>query len=289
MTLSPSALRRRYFWDSSGCAAIFLMIVGGMGMAIAVPLYFVSLEADRAAAGLVGRFRASGTPVEGRVLRTRVEKERIAGAAPRGPKYRTVHTVSYLYYVKGVLHQGHAEVKPADYGRLRIGEPVPIEYLSDEPDTSRVAFGPAKVPMRSQFFVLGVAIVFAVVTGVGVALCLRAVVGSRRRAHLVLNGVQAEATVDRVEIVERQTKQGTSSTAFLHYRYCAEGDGAWHEGRSPAVPVPLRDRWSKGDTILVLYDPKDPARHEPDFYEVRAESLPAAKGTKGKKRRKKSR
>lgn len=86
--------------------------------------------------------------------------------------------------------------------------------------------------------------------------------------------------------------QRSRSTHARHYRilyHFESEDGTSWDGRGPPQPWPLAARWEAGENILVLYDPADPARNEPDVFEARNDDLDsliaAAEGTKCRSRK----
>jgi len=105
---------------------------------------------------------------------------------------------------------------------------------------------------------------------VGISLAAIVVFMSGRRARLVRFGVPALGIVG--EVAENDSVLKFARTFRLTYRF-TDGNGQSWAGRGPPQPWTLAARWDPGETILVLYDSRNPKRNEPDVWEARQDYL----------------
>jgi len=105
---------------------------------------------------------------------------------------------------------------------------------------------------------------------VGISLAAIAVVAAWQRTRLVRFGTPALGVVD--ELVENDSALKVAGTYRLTYRFTDDHGQTW-EGSSPTQSWSLAARWDPGETILVLYDPRNPRRNEPDIWEARMGDL----------------
>ncbi len=192
-------------------------------------------------------------------------QERNAGA--KGRQAETVHVLVYTFQdAAGRPVQGKARVSADEWAQTQKGHTRTIEYDQTNPAQSRLTSEAA--PTRWGLLLLGgIGLLFAV-TGIG--LVTTAVVGSTRRARLVRDGTPALGIVD--EIAENDSAFKVAGSYRLLYRFTDEAGKTW-EGRGPAQPWSLAARWDPNDTILVLYDMRNPRRSEPDVFEARNADL----------------
>jgi hypothetical protein len=82
------------------------------------------------------------------------------------------------------------------------------------------------------------------------------------------------------EVAENDSALKVAGTYRLLYHF-ADGGGSTWEGRGPPQPWSLAARWDPGETILVLYDPRNPRRNEADVFEARNNDLDRLQGQEG--------
>jgi hypothetical protein len=73
-------------------------------------------------------------------------------------------------------------------------------------------------------------------------------------------------------VIENDSALKVAGTYRLVYSFTDETGQTW-EGRGPPQPWSLAARWDPGETILVLYDPRNPGRNEADVFEARMDDL----------------
>lgn len=119
----------------------FLIYFGAVWIAVAALFGFLGkIMLDREA-----KFHESGVVVDGTVSSKRME-ERWERRDGRNEKI-TSHLVKYTFETRqGRKLEAENGVPESEYQHMHVGEPVPIEYLPDEPEVSRVAGGSETLP-----------------------------------------------------------------------------------------------------------------------------------------------
>jgi hypothetical protein len=193
----------------------------------------------------------------------------------RGPKGSTPTQVFVLYFTftdaEGRPHEGSVEASNNDWTAAKKDDPLLIEYDRTDPSNTRLP-GTA-LPVR--WGLIGAGIGAGVFLTVGLAIVIALVLASGRHARLVRTGRPALGVVDGV--VENDAAVKLEGTFRVAYHF-TDADGARREGRGPAQSRARADHFKAGDAILVLCDPGNPARHEPDVFEVRSGELAKLQG-----------
>jgi hypothetical protein len=153
-----------------------------------------------------------------------------------------------------------------DWKRAKPGDKLDIEYDRTAPATSRRAGTEAHAGW-GLIIVGGCGGLFAVA---GTSFIAIALVASIKRTRIVRFGSPALGVVG--EVVENDSALRVTGTYRLTYQF-TDGDGATWDGHGPPQPWSLAARWDPGETILVLYDPRNPRRSESDIWEARTEDL----------------
>jgi hypothetical protein len=161
---------------------------------------------------------------------------------------------------------GKVRASPEDWKRAKPGDTLAVEYDRTDPATSRRAGTEAHAEW-GLLILGGIGGLFALV---GTSLAAIALLASGRRTRLVRFGAPALGVVG--EVVENDSALKVAGTYRLTYRF-TDGDGQTWEGRGPPQPWSLAARWDPGETILVLYDSRNPRRNEPDIWEARMGDL----------------
>jgi hypothetical protein len=196
-----------------------------------------------------------------RAVATVTGKER--GVEKQGNKSERVYYVLYNFPdAGGAQRRGKMRVSPEDWRRAKEGDTLEVEYDSTDPATSRRA-GTQAHSEWGLWILGGIGGLFITF---GLPLAAYAFVRAGRRARLVRHGAAALGAVD--EVAENDSPVKVAGTYRVIYRFTDEGGQAW-EGRGPPQPWSRVSRWEAGDTILVLYDLRDPRRNEPDVFDVR--------------------
>jgi hypothetical protein len=171
------------------------------------------------------------------------------------------HWLRYTWRdAEGGEHAGLIETDEDAWSTRQPGDAVSIERSTADPSRATLAGEP---PPLWLFASIG--LVFA---GVGWALVIAAFRASRRRAHLIANGVATDGTVERVEIASNVRINGRNPRYLLFEFHDEVGER--RSGRSPLLPRALEERWRDGDRIRVVYDPLDRALCEADIFDARA-------------------
>ena len=239
-------LRGPFLWMGQGCALV--------GMA----LFVLGLSIWRWERGFQSHV------VRGEAKVTGKEK----GSVPKGKnRSETAYLLAYTFADEaGRQWEGKMGVSPEEWNRARPGDTLAIEYDRTDPATSRRAGTEAHAEW-GLLILGGIGGLFATV---GIALTATAFVASGQRTRLVRFGTPALGVVD--EVVENASALKVANSYRLTYRF-TDGNGQTWEGQGPPQPWSLAARWEPGETILVLYDPRNPRRSEPDIWEVRMEDL----------------
>jgi Protein of unknown function (DUF3592) len=190
------------------------------------------------------------------------------GSVPKGKKGSESALVLLYTFpdADGRQHGGKLRASPEDWKRAKPGDTLMVEYDRSDPATSRRAGTEAHAGWG--LLILGaIGGLFALV---GISLSAIAFVRSGQRTRLVRFGTPALGVVG--EVVENDSALKVAGTYRLTYRFTDSNGQTW-EGRGPPQPWSLAARWDPGETILVLYDSRNPRRNEPDVWEARAEDL----------------
>jgi hypothetical protein len=201
-----------------------------------------------------------------RTVATVTGKEK--GRVPKGKNSSEI--AFFLVYTfrddAGRQQQGKMGASFEDWRRAKRGDMLEIEYDSTSPATSRRAGTEA----HAEWGLLILGGIGGLFTLFGISLTSIAALASGQRTRLVRFGTPALGVVD--EVIENESPLKVAGTYRLTYRF-TDGNGQTWEGRGPPQPWSLAGRWDPGETILVLYDPRNPRRNEPDIWEARMEDL----------------
>ncbi|MEX1171838.1 MAG: DUF3592 domain-containing protein [Chloroflexota bacterium] len=150
-----------------------------------------------------------------------------------------------------VTVEGSQEVEVGTWEELTEREPVEIYYLPSSPSSARLE------PAAGLFMVVIFFLFGAVFGGIGGVLVVRAVRGLFRARDLLRSGVDAEATVTRVE--QTNVSFNRRLQFRVHYRY-RDQQGGGHEGDSGYLEWEEASIWNEGDRVAIRYDPIRPAQ-----------------------------
>jgi hypothetical protein len=188
----------------------------------------------------------------------------IAHGGGHGPR----HMIRYEFRdAAGQIQSGSADLDFGEWQRLVPGATVRIEYLRSDPARNRPALA------GDWLFLLGVGLAIGGVTALfgGLAFLRRRIRVINEQVRLTLKG---RPVLGLVEAVERHAPRKSAAYLIIRYRYLVE------DGGSPSIHAGefrCRDRrpipWTTGDTLLVLVDAVDPARHAADRFRVRPQDL----------------
>jgi hypothetical protein len=212
------------------------------------------------------RYARAGVETAAKVLRTRTARER-QPVGRRGVRWVLVTSVDYEFHdAGGVVRRGGSRVSASRFQGLREGDTIRVQYLKDDPATSRVV--PAPDAITAPWLGTAVLGVGAVVAGLGGAGLGGAAVVAGRRARVVRQGAPYLGNV--VTVDEHPQRRGPPRFV-LSYRFRDnEGDDCdgwvW-------LPPELVERWEPGAPILVLWDGRARSSPEPDIFEARPEDL----------------
>jgi hypothetical protein len=261
MATSGVSLRCKYMdqWPISLVAIVF----GGTLLGIGVG---VRLSEDKAEK-LEIRFAQSGVKADGKVVGKRTAREH----RPVGRNQNQsvlVFSIDYQFTdASGTLRRGGSRVSESDFKSTTRGATIRVEYLPDEPETSRIVQAASQSPSPNWLAptMIGLGITLAVG---GFAWLSYGFVKAGRRARVVRHGSPFLGWVG--EIVEYPQKKGpakyTLSFAFK------DPDGDDSEGWV-WLPIHLKEQWKSGDPILVLWDGQADSYAEPDIFGIRADDL----------------
>jgi hypothetical protein len=184
-----------------------------------------------------------------------------------GKKYEMVYRLNCTFpKVGGGSSKGKLRVSGHDWQQAKTGDEVAVEFDSTNPGTLRRAGTDAHADW-GLLILGGIGGVFAVI---GITLAVIAFVDSGRRARLVRCGIPTLGVVG--ELAGNDSALKVTGTYRLTYSFTGP-NGTTFEGRGPAQSKSLATRWDPGETILVLYDARNPKRSEADVFEARNEEL----------------
>jgi hypothetical protein len=259
MVISYGRLRWRYF----GGWPAFLngLVVAVFGLLIVVSMLLATRE------DLI--YRSEGTSVTARVIGKGTRKA--FRQRSRSAMWSTDYWLRYEFRdLNGRVHQGTQNAGRDLWDRCREGSPVAVEYLRARPGESRLAPGESGYAWLVRTGVCGVGLLFFAGASVGTVQGWR---DAAKRVQLVRDGTPAVGRVTEIVANEPRAKTGRASIPqHLLYRF-SDAHGEEHRGESGPLPTPLAARWRLSDRILVLYDPADPGRNEPDLFGARPQEL----------------
>jgi hypothetical protein len=190
------------------------------------------------------------------------------GSVPKGKNSsETAYSLIYTFADEaGREQQGKIRASLEEWKQAKPGDTLAVEYDRTDPTTSRRAGTEAHAEW-GLVILGGIGSLFAFV---GISLAAIAILMSGRRTCLVRFGTPALGVVG--ELVENNSALKVAGTYRLTYRF-TDGNGQTWEGHGPPQPWSIAARWDPGETILVLYDTRNPSRNEPDIWEARMEDL----------------
>jgi hypothetical protein len=261
------AVALRLFWhylNGLGWWVGWLLTAGGVAGFATIHSAWTTTDEDR-------EFAAHGVRTEARVM-LRSEANEWVGPDDHQevkPRYR----LHYHYTDADDTEQvGVAVVPKATWLGYELGDPLAIEYLSDQPARSR-AIERERPPLGvAALSVFGVGLLVAVA---GLGLLGTVLLRAWRRWRVVRTGLPCLGRI--TEVVAAGTNGHVHSAPRpparqLGYTF-KDQRGMSHEGRTAALTPDMASRWQLGDPILVLYAPNDIFRHEVDLFGTRAEDL----------------
>jgi hypothetical protein len=238
--------------------ALWWMGLGLFAVGTAILLIIFSLWQDEQG------FEASSVQVEAKVTR---KETRTVMRGKKGNTPTIIHVLVYTFPDEGgQQHEGKADVSSQTWGHMKKGDRLILEYDRTNPASTRLA-GRA-TPVRLGLLATGgIGLLFATF-GIVTAACL--LIRSAQRVRLIQTGMPALGIVE--EVIENDSALKLEGTYRVTYRFTDPQGESW-EGRGPPQSWSLASRWDKGETILVLYDPRNPSRNEADLFEARSEDL----------------
>jgi hypothetical protein len=215
------------------------------------------------------RFHLDGVAVQGRVT-----GKQIAGMAPPSPVvasllahggggHRPRHVIDYEFVdAAGTVHVARADFSADQWNRIKIGEPIDVTYLRNDPGVSRVpGENRAPLPLIASFVAVGCITLY-----VSLRMFTAGVRRVRRNLELFQTGEPVGARI--VEVVIRKGSKGRIFRT-LHYCYLApeplSGRLESFSGTCPGTGWRGKSA-ERGDALLVCYDEHDPQRHSVDRY-----------------------
>jgi hypothetical protein len=211
-------------------------------------------------------YRSQGVPVAARVVEKGTRK------VLRSRKRPT--TESWLRYEyrdgNGRVHRGQQDAARDLWDQCRVGMPVAVEYLRTSPGESRLARDGHWLRWLIGAGVIALGLLLFVGASVGTVQMWGA---ATKRVQLVQAGTPAVGRVTEIDASDPRAN-AAQGPAPQHLLYLfADAQGQERRGESAPLPRTLISRWRPGDRLLVLFDPADPGRNEPDLFGVRAEDL----------------
>jgi hypothetical protein len=259
MNMALSSLRWRYYGGGSSIAAIVIALV--LGSLFLLVGWFVRQKEEE--------YGANGVAVTATVTHKDSKLDPRPGQKG-GPK--TYYTLHYRYQDgAGQSHEGSDQVELDVWNQFQKDQTLQIEYLRDQPNTSRVA------ERRSIFARWGYLLALG---GGGLLICGALIFGiggwfwTGRKARLVRDGVPILGIVDEQETRTLDlTGRGNREPSYgLRFTF-TDTEGNERTGKSVWLPRELVPRWPADEPILVLQDQSNPARFEADIFEARAADL----------------
>jgi hypothetical protein len=257
MVISSWRLRWRYF---GGWRALLSgLIVAGFGLLLVVSMLSAARE------DLI--YRSRGASVTARVIAKGTRK----GFKPRSGKWSTDYWLRYEFRdLNGRVHQGTQNAGPDLWDRCREGSLVAVEYLRARPGESRLAPGESSHPWLVRMGVFGVGLLLFAGASVGTVQGWR---DAAKRVQLVRDGTPAVGRVTEIVAKGPRAKAGRASIPHHLLYLFADAHGEEHRGETAPLPPQLAARWRPSDRLLVLYDPADPGRNEPDLFGARPQEF----------------
>jgi hypothetical protein len=164
----------------------------------------------------------------------------------------------------GIQHKIKQGVNREVLENFSQGASVPIVYLPDRGKTARLSREANPKWWVGGLVMCGIAAPFFLT---GWFLVGRALWKSSRRIRLLKTGLPVMGEVVRL-LADHKTRIRGRHPCSVSYRFTHPG-GKVLEGQSEYIPHRMENRFAPGTPILVVYDPKDFERHEPDIYGIR--------------------
>jgi hypothetical protein len=178
---------------------------------------------------------------------------------------RNSYWIRYVYRDEaGTEHRSAAGVTWSVWGRYQNGGPLQIRYAPDRPDKSKLNAGDTPPWWTAPLVWCTAGILFG---GAGGLLARRTFIISGQRVELLRHGRSVMAAVTAVETNAGVTINNRHPR-YLKYEFVDEA-GTKHQGRSVDLPQRMENRWQTGDPILVMYDPRDPSKHDADVFDLK--------------------
>ena len=255
MTLA--SLRWKYYGGGLALAAIAVgAVLGTIFLAVG---YFVRQTEEE--------YVRNGVASTATVTRKDQRIETRPAGQKGGPK--TVYTLHYRYRDdQAQAHDGGGNVDANIWNQFQKDQPLKIEYLRDQPGTSRITEGRSFLARWGYLLALG---------GGGLLLGGVLVFGiggwfwAGRKARLVCSGVPFLGTVTNHD-TRSSGRRNQEPSCRLRFMF-TDAAGTELTGKSCWLPQGLAPQWPINEPILVLQNPDEPARFEADIFRVRADDL----------------
>jgi hypothetical protein len=262
MRFSPARLRWQYINRDRGIAGGLALTVFGATLTVG-GWFLLALELRYLTAGVVVEARVLGK-WQAALRRPAAGAAVLAHGGRNGPRY----VVTYEFQDEGGwFHRGSAQIGKADWDPVRPGDVLDVEYLPDDPDTSRPLSG-RRVALGVGF---GLELVGCLFLFGGLTLLRRRLAAVNGLVRLVATGQPVLGLIDDV-----RPYGGKGDTCVtLYYRYLAEDNSVTPQVRSGTAEGVAANAgpWRVGGPVLVLVDPDDPGRHTLDLFRARPHDL----------------
>ena len=224
----------------------FGLIFGAIFLVVGLAFLFVGITSWKTER----RFATESVTAEGLVLTKNIVRARRNSNSTR---YSTRYSTTYRFEVRqGDTVDATDEIDVDVWESLEEQGPVTIEFLRDDPDTSRVA-GTNDTVLATVF--TGAGGLFSLIGGGVVSFAVRR---RREEARLRRDGMHAVGTVVGVE--ETNVRVNRVSQWRMRYRY-RDHRGRDHEGESGLLTPDEAANIRAGDTGPVRYDRRRPERN----------------------------
>ncbi len=174
-----------------------------------------------------------------------------------------IYHLDYEFTVAGQQFKGSVQVSQQDWDSAQVGQALNVVFLPSDPQVNRT-FAIHSILGAS----IGVLLISLAVNGGGVSLAALGFRDIRRRVRLIAEGSPALAMIDCLEIVTG--RKGRFINIFGYTFQSQEGGATKVRNKRIRWFIPYQvGEINLGDVVLVIYDPKDPDRHEIDRFDAR--------------------
>jgi hypothetical protein len=264
MNVSPARLRWLYLRGPYFGFGVAFTLFGGMMVLVVAYGLLKELEF---------RLRAVRT-----VATVTAKESRIGRIGKGGPQ--TIHELKYTYPdSSGHEHESKVRVTQEYWQRTQKGDALDVEYAANDPGVNRTTSEYDTRPGENPLVLGLMSVLFSLY---GIVFMIYSIKQSGLRARIVREGVPALGVVEAL-VTDDDVWLHTSRLARVAYHFTDAAGTTW-KGRGWPQQWTERYPWAEGDTILILYDPRDPRRNEADIFNARADDLAKVRGQDAEKR-----